>query len=181
FDFSARLRFEPSLGKLAVERVLAIAGVRRTCARKLFGETRDFGGVMLARRCALIQSEAQLAVGDLGKFDAAYAQAHAAIVPGDVFDVRQRGNALPGTCGVRRGPAARFQARIDIAVVVRLGADEIVLLVVGEELDAGGARVQAEDAQRGGAFLAGGDVGCEALYCGARFAAAPVSEPDPTQ
>ena len=42
FDFGARLRFQPRLGVLAVERVQGIgAGLPR--AIELFGEARDFG------------------------------------------------------------------------------------------------------------------------------------------
>ena len=123
FDFGARLRFQPRLGILAVERVRGI-GAGRAGAIELLGEARDFRRMMVAGGAARAESEEQVAAGELGEFDAAHAQAGASIVLGNALHAGEGGDLLPGFGDVGRGTAAGFEARIQIAVIARFGAQD---------------------------------------------------------
>ena len=61
------------------------------------------------------------------------------------------------------GRRAGLEARIEIAVIARLDALQGVVVCVGEELEAGGLRIETEDAECGGALLAGGEIEREAF------------------
>jgi hypothetical protein len=65
FDFGTRLRLQPRLGVLAVERVQGI-GSRLSRAIELFGEARDFRCVMLAGGAARTDSEEEVAAIEFG-------------------------------------------------------------------------------------------------------------------
>src|SRR5260370_36970395 len=100
-DFGARLRFQPRLGILAVERVRGI-GAGRTGTVELFGEACDFRRMMIAGRAARAESEEQVAPGEFGELDAAYTQAGASIVFGNALHAGEGGDLLPGFGAVGR-------------------------------------------------------------------------------
>src|ERR1019366_9848433 len=79
FDLGARLRFQPRLGILPVERVRGIgAGLPRTV--ELPGEPRNFRRVLRACRPAFAESEEKVALAEFRELDAAHPQAGASMV-----------------------------------------------------------------------------------------------------
>src|ERR1700722_5774538 len=80
FDVGSRLRFQPRLGVLAVERMAAVFGLRGTGTVQLFHQALDFRDMMRTRRAALAHAEEELGAGEFGELDAAYAETGAAIV-----------------------------------------------------------------------------------------------------
>ena len=134
--------------------------------------------MMVAGGAARAQAEEEVAAGEFGELDAAHAQAGASIVFGNALDAGEGGDLLPGFGDVWRGAAAGFEAGIEIAVVARFGALQVVAFVVGEEFEAGGGGIEAEDAECGGALLAGGEVEREPFEGDAALARAEVGEPD---
>src|SRR5262249_19767707 len=83
----------------------------------------------------------------------------------------------------RRGTArdrapAGIEVRLKIAVITRVDGRYEVFAAVREKLKAGGARVEAEKAQRGDSLLACGNVDGEPLDRHPLLARAEVGEPD---
>src|SRR5450756_2637372 len=113
--------------------------------------------MMRTRRPAFAESEEEVASGEFGELDAAHAQAGASIVFGNALHAGEGGDLLPGFGDVGLGAAAGFEAGIEIAVIVRFGTHKVVLLGVGEEFEAGGLGIEAQNAECGGALMAGGD------------------------
>ena len=97
---------------------------------------------------------------------------------GNALHAGQGGDLLPGFGDVGRGTAAGVQARIQIAVIRGVGAQDHVVVRVGEQLEAGGLRVKAEKAQSGGALLARRNVDREPLDGDAPLAPAQIGQPD---
>jgi hypothetical protein len=155
FDFGAGLRFQPRLGILAVERVSGL-GAGPSRAIEFLGEAGDFRGMMLAGGAACAQAKEEVAAGEFGELDAAHAQAGASIVFGNPLHAGECGDLTPRVGDVGRWTAAGFEAGIEIAVVAGFGTLQVVAFVVGEEFEASGSGIEAEDAERGGALLPNG-------------------------
>ena len=141
FDLGARLRFQPRLGILAVERMIAVRRLGRAGAVEFFHQALDFRRVMVAGGAPLAQPEEQVAAGEFGEFDAAHAQAGASIVSGDALHAGQRGDLLPAVrrCWARgggRGPGGYpgCRGRADRRAAMASSSR------VGEEFEAGGLR-----------------------------------------
>src|SRR4051812_20855113 len=92
----------------------------------------------------LSQAEAQFAAHDLSEFETQDPQADATVMPGQLLDAGKGGDFAPVPRTIGLGPAAAFQTRIEIAVVVRIDALNAAILRVGEKLEARGGRIQAE-------------------------------------
>ena len=155
-----------------------VFGFGRAGAVEFFHQALDFGGVMLARRTPFSQPEQQIAAAEFGELDAANAQAHAPIVFDHALHAGERSDALPRFRLVGRGAAARLQARVQIAMVARVDAHHEVLLGIGEQLEARGRGVEAQQAQGCGPLAARRNVDGQALHRHPPFAPAQVREPD---
>jgi hypothetical protein len=149
-----------------------------TCAGQFLHEAFDFAGVMRMGGVAGTHTEEKFPVCHFGELDAANAEAEAAIVLGDPFDFGEVRDVLPGVDAIRSGSAAGLQAGVEVAMITRVDADDVVTVIKDEDFEAGRRWVEAEDTQRGGAFLAVRKVHGEALYGDAGFTITQISEPD---
>ena len=88
------------------------------------------------------------------------------------------GDLPPGFGDVGGWTAAGLQAGIEIAVIARFHTLQGVFVCIGEEFEARGLRIQAEDAERRGALLSRGQVDREPFHRHAAFAGAKIAKPD---
>src|SRR4051794_23508254 len=142
------------------------------------GQALDLGRVMGQGGAALIDAEAQLAPRDLAELDTVDTQADATVVPRDALDSRQRGDRAPTVRQVGLWASAGVESGIEVTVVARVHVLDHVVVGIGEELEVGGLRIEAQEAEGGGAFAARRDVDREPSDGDTPLASAQVVEPD---
>src|SRR5579871_1061285 len=149
---AAHLRFQPGFGITPVERMLSIGTIRGTGTVHLFDEAQEFRGVIEGRLAPY--ADQQIAARELREFQSTDAEAERAAMFGYPLDTWKREDLAPNLA-CRRGLTASFQACIEVAVIPRVHAGDEILGRIGEQLEAAGGWVEAEQPEGRGLLLSG--------------------------